>query len=266
MYAEIKVGAKSYSINFKKFTDLSIPLKFNGEQPNTYNVKQASSVAYKDKSFVGDTRIGGVCNFETYTLTPHCNGTHTECIGHITDERISINDSLRDMFIPATLITLTPCKTNETYSPSLNSDDLLITKKEIKSKLSSIDTSFLDGLIIRTAPNYEDKLKKKYSGNESPFFTIEAMNHIVDLGVKHLLVDFPSVDRLLDEGKLTCHNIFWQTNNKKLNKDTMEKTITEMIFISDKIADGKYLLNIQIPSFVSDAAPSKPIIFQVNEI
>lgn len=266
MYAEIKVGTKSYSINFKKFTCLSIPLKFNGEQPNTYNVKQASSVAYKDKSFVGDTRIGGACNFETYTLTPHCNGTHTECIGHITDERISINDSLRDMFMPATLITLTPSKTNETYSPSLNSDDLVITKKEIKSKLSSIDTSFLDGLIIRTVPNYGDKLKKKYSGNESPFFTIEAMNYIVDLGVKHLLVDFPSVDRLLDEGKLTCHNIFWQTNNKKLNKGTMEKTITEMIFVSDKIADGKYLLNIQIPSFVSDAAPSKPIIFQVNEI
>ena len=266
MNAEIKVGAKSYFINFKKFTDLSIPLKFNGEQPNTYNVNQASSFAYKDNSFVGDTRLGGQCNFETYTLTPHCNGTHTECIGHITDERISINDSLRDMFMPATLITLTPSKTNETYSPSLNSDDLVITKKEIKSKLSSIDTSFLDGLIIRTVPNYGDKLKKKYSVNESPFFTIEAMNYIVDLGVKHLLVDFPSVDRLLDEGKLTCHNIFWQTNNKKLNKGTMEKTITEMIFVSDKIADGKYLLNIQIPSFVSDAAPSKPIIFQVNEI
>ena len=45
MNAEIKVGAKSYSINFKKFTDLSIPLKFNGEQPNTYNVNLASSLA-----------------------------------------------------------------------------------------------------------------------------------------------------------------------------------------------------------------------------
>ena len=39
-----------------------------------------------------------------------------------------------------------------------------------------------------------------------------------------------------------------------------------MIFVSNDIIDGKYLLNIQTPSFVSDAAPSKPIIFEVNEV
>ena len=92
------------------------------------------------------------------------------------------------------------------------------------------------------------------------------MNYIVELGVKHLLVDFPSVDRLLDEGRLTCHNIFWETDNKKLNLAARGKTITEMIFVSNDIIDGKYLLNIQTPSFVSDAAPSKPIIFEVNEV
>ena len=64
------------------------------------------------------------------------------------------------MFMPATLITLTPSVTNETYSPCLNNDDLVVTKKEIESKLSSVDTSFLDGLIIRTVPNNENKLKK----------------------------------------------------------------------------------------------------------
>ena len=42
------------------------------------------------------------------------------------------------------------------------------------------------------------------------------MNYIVELGVKHLLVDFPSVDRLLDEGRLTCHNIFWKQIIKNL--------------------------------------------------
>ena len=68
MNAEIKVGAKSYFINFKKFNDLSIPLKFNGEQPNTYNVNQASSFAYKDNSFVGDTRRGGPVSYTHLTL------------------------------------------------------------------------------------------------------------------------------------------------------------------------------------------------------
>ena len=43
-------------------------------------------------------------------------------------------------------------------------------------------------------------------------------------------------------------------------------TITEMIYVDDKIKDGHYLLNLQIPSFVSDAAPSRPIIYKLNDI
>jgi len=39
-----------------------------------------------------------------------------------------------------------------------------------------------------------------------------------------------------------------------------------MIFVDDNIPDGKYLLMIQIPAFVSDAAPSRPIIFDINEL
>ena len=38
-----------------------------------------------------------------------------------------------------------------------------------------------------------------------------------------------------------------------------------MIFVENQISDGKYLLTIQIPAFVSDAAPSRPIIFEINE-
>ena len=45
-----------------------------------------------------------VCNFETYTFTSR-NGTHTECIGHITEERISILTCLNDELIPATFQT-----------------------------------------------------------------------------------------------------------------------------------------------------------------
>ena len=35
-------------------------------------------------------------------------------------------------------------------------------------------------------------------------------------GLNILLVDTPSVDRLFDEGKLSSHNIFWDTKNKRL--------------------------------------------------
>jgi len=99
-----------------------------------------------------------------------------------------------------------------------------------------------------------------------PFFTIEAMKYVRGLGVKHLLVDTPSVDRLFDDGILSCHNIFWNTEEKKLNQKTINYTISEMIYVDEKIIDGHYLLNLQIPSFVSDAAPSRPLIFKLDEI
>ena len=98
------------------------------------------------------------------------------------------------------------------------------------------------------------------------FFSIDAMEYIVSLGVEHLLVDTPSVDRLLDEGNLSSHNIFWETKEKEFNTNTKHKTITEMIFSSNSIKDGSYLLNLQIPAFVSDAAPSRPILYKVNDL
>jgi len=71
---------------------------------------------------------------------------------------------------------------------------------------------------------------------------------------------------LFDDGHLSCHNIFWDTKDKKYNSETMNYTITEMIYVDNKIDDGRYLLNLQIPSFVSDAAPSRPIIFKLNDV
>jgi hypothetical protein len=39
-----------------------------------------------------------------------------------------------------------------------------------------------------------------------------------------------------------------------------------MIFAPSYLEDGAYLLNLQIPAFVSDAAPSRPIIYKINEL
>jgi hypothetical protein len=66
------------------------PLDFNGAQPNAYGVERATATACEASDLIGDTRRGGSCNFEQIKFIPHCNGTHTECVGHITDERILI--------------------------------------------------------------------------------------------------------------------------------------------------------------------------------
>jgi arylformamidase len=266
MKAGIEIGNKKYTIDFSKGIDVSIPLNFNGEQPNTYAVEKATSKPYQDGQFVGDTRRGGPCNFETYSFTPHCNGTHTECIGHITNERISILSSLKEEMIPSTLISVTPKITDENYIPNLNVEDVVITKKDLELQLKDANSEFLRGLIIRTLPNYESKKSRDYMKEAPAFLSIEAMEYIVSLDVDHLLVDTPSVDRLLDEGNLSSHNIFWETKGKEFNSKTQNKTITEMIFASEDIKDGSYLLNLQIPAFMSDAAPSRPILYKTNDL
>ena len=266
MKAKISFKTFDFEVNFSKGNDISIPINFNGEQPNTYGVDGATSKPYQDGQFIGDTRKGGPCNFETYSFTPHCNGTHTECIGHITDERVSVLSSLNQEMIRATLVSVTPKNTTENYIPDLNKEDLVITKEDLESQLKDIDPAFLQGLIVRTTPNFEDKKSRDYMKVTPAFFSIDAMEYIVSLGVDHLLVDTPSVDRLLDDGRLSAHNIFWETKGKKFNPNTQNKTITEMIFVPSSLEDGAYLLNLQIPAFVSDAAPSRPIIFKINEL
>ncbi|MBX7150989.1 cyclase family protein [bacterium] len=264
------LGSLSYEINLLNPIDISIPVEFNGEQPNTYNVPPASANAYEDGQFIGDVRRGGSCNFEEYRIIPHCNGTHTECIGHIAYERISIHKILRDVFFPGTLVTVTPEKASdslETYSPEKSSDDRLITSKSLFYVLENAAPDFLKALIIRTLPNDLSKRSRQYLEMPPPFFSLEAMEYLVSLGVEHLLVDIPSVDRTFDEGRLSVHHIFWATPQGSHDVDPKGpsvKTITEMIFVPDEIPDGPYLAHIQIPNFVADAAPSRVFLYEVK--
>ena len=92
------------------------------------------------------------------------------------------------------------------------------------------------------------------------------MEYIVECGFDHLLVDVPSIDRIFDEGKLVNHRIFWnvEPGSFEVNAETrMNSTITELIYLSNGIEDGEYLLNLQIAPFVADASPSRPLLFKI---
>ncbi len=234
--------------------DISIPLRFNGPQPNAYGVAAASSEPVRAGSLVGDTRRGGSVNFEQYTFIPHCNGTHTECVGHLTDERISVRECLLEVIIPAVLITI---------EAEQCGDDLVIPKESLVGKIGKDDGSTL---VIRTLPNDDRKLTAEYGENDiPPYFSSDAMEHIVECGIKHLLVDMPSIDRIFDEGKLTNHRIFWnvEPGSKAITPNTrIKSTITELIYVPNNVEDGEYLLNLQIAPFESDCAPSRPMLLR----
>jgi len=273
MLNSVDINGRAYRIDPSPI-DISIPLRFDGPQPNAYGVPPASSMPCAAGELVGDTREGGSCNFEEYTLIPHCNGTHTECVGHITRERISVRDCLEDVFIPALLITAAPSyasDTGEKYSIPIDAADRLITKQVLEAAVAAADKPVpyrQVALIIRTLPNDDRKLTRQYVDEIPPYFTTAAMEFIAECGFKHLLVDLPSIDRLYDEGKLSNHRIFWSVDQGSYatdQKTRLGSTITEFIFVPNRIEDGAYVLNLQIAPFASDASPSRPVLFRVEK-
>lgn len=228
--------------------DISIPLAFDAAQPTFFGAPPAAADIVTAGSFIGDVRRGGSCNCSTHTLTPHCNGTHTECIGHVTSERLSVRDHSTDHFSPALLVSVRSAP--------------VITRAALETAVARHVLSHYRALVVRTLPNTHAKLERNYDRAPAPYFDADAMRWIVSNGITALVVDLPSLDRG-DDPQLTTHRIFWglppgATSAAQATRPTA--TVTELAFIDDSIADGQFLLNLQVAPFVADAAPSRPIL------
>ena len=105
------------------------------------------------------------------------------------------------------------------------------------------------------------KLTMEYSNTNPPFMDHSCVEVLNGLGVKHLLVDIPSVDKEVDGGVLAFHHAFWQVPEKPL----IHRTITELIFVPNHLTDGDYLLELQVANFENDAAPSRPLLYPIKK-
>lgn len=254
MLTKIIIQDQNFNVDLSKPIDISIPLSNTDENPIAWYLDKPIIEPVKNGDWIGKVSCGNSStNFNNIFFNPHGHGTHTECLGHITREFYSINDCLKQFFFLAELISV---------EPEVVGEDLIINKNQIEFSLKDKKS---ESLIIRTLPNKNNKLSKKYSNSNPPYLSEEAAIYIREIGIKHLLIDLPSVDKEHDEGKLLAHKSFWNVKNVDiLNEDArMDCTITEMIFVDDKILDGNYLLNLQIVNFVNDASPSKPILYQI---
>lgn len=249
MIAKITHKGKSYNADLGKPLDISIPLRTGEENVNAWYAQPVSIEPVRMGDWIGDVKQGGSVNFRNILFNPHGNGTHTECVGHISKEDYTINQSLKKFFFMAELITILPEETGE--------GDLIITKKHIGNCLADKRP---EALVIRTLDNHISKINRHYSSTNPPYLHHEAAVYIDELGIDHLLIDLPSVDKEVDGGRLLAHHAFWQyPHNTKA-----ERTITEMIYVPNTVFDGSYLLNLQIASFETDASPSKPVLYQLN--
>ncbi len=271
MEMRVTIAGREYRVELDAASSLAIPLDFDGPQPCFFGAPRASATPLRLPDFVGDTRAGGSCNVAELHLTPHCNGTHVETVGHIVSDPVPLASVLGRGLFPARLISIAPVPAGDRgYGPGPEPGDRLIMCADIEWVLQKLPRAELQALIVRTLPNGTGKQSRVYEDSAlPPYFSTEAMAYLVDAGVEHLLVDLPSIDRMHDGGRLANHRLFWDVpaSARTLEGRTpSRKTVTELIFVPDAVPDGLFLVDIAAPAFQSDAAPCRPVVYPLTPV
>ena len=219
---------QNFQINLSKPLDISIPLSNTDENPIAWYLDKPEINPVTNGDWIGKVSEGkSSTNFNNIFFNPHGHGTHTECLGHITREFYSINQCLKQFFFTSELVSV---------QPEIQGEDLVITKTQLQEvfAISTKEKSHQkftapEALVIRTLPNLQSKKNKKYSNTNPPYLAEDAAIFIRESGIKHLLIDLPSVDKEHDDGKLLAHKGFWNVKNvNELNEDArLYCTITD---------------------------------------
>ena len=256
MLATYPYAGRSFSFDPAAPIDISLPLAPGEQQVNCFWAEPVQLDVIRVGSFVGSVAEGGSTNYKRVHVTPHGNGTHTECYGHISPEpNATLDQCLRRFLFVAKLVSVRPRQ-------QANGDSVMLLA-DVQEALA-VDGSYVElapeALILRTLPNEAAKQTRHYSGTNPTYLEPALAQYLADQQVQHLLLDLPSVDREEDAGALLAHHAFWQYPHATRR----EATITELIFVPDIVADGIYLLNLQVTSLVLDASPSKPVLYRLS--
>ena len=244
MKTTIQLEDEQVAIDLSKPHDISIAVQ-NNAGVGAWYIDQPQIKHVEVDGYVGNVKLGGSTNFNDVNFNPHSHCTHTECIGHISEEFHSVNNALNGTFFKAQLMSVTPQEID---------GDLVITE--------SVTASLKDGVtavILRTMPNPESKKQKRYSNTNPPYVDAGLMLCFRESGIKHFLIDLPSVDKEKDNGELLAHKAFWNFEGAQ----RLDATITEFIYVPEVIKDGLYMLDLQVAPIENDASPSRPILYEI---
>ncbi|MEZ4874287.1 MAG: cyclase family protein [Flavobacteriaceae bacterium] len=247
MKATLHFKNNNVTVDLSKPLDISIPIKAQKGKARAWYIDAPEIWPVKMGDWVGSVKEGASVNFNNLYFNPHAHGTHTESVGHISEGFHSVHAIFDRYFFMAEVISVAPESKN---------GDFIISEKQLKYLLQEKTP---EAVVIRTLPNVASKKNKKYSNTNWPYLEEKAVLFLRELGVQHVLIDLPSVDKEQDEGKLLAHKAFWNYPEKP----RFEATITEFIYVKNSIKDGAYVLNLQTASIVNDATPSRPVLYKI---
>ena len=270
---EYTTHGRRWKVDLSQPVDLAITLEFPGPQPRFFASRPASAEPLRAGAFTGTVAGGASCNCGVYTVAPHCHGTHTECVGHLTRGAQPIAGLTPVAPVLAVLVTVQPRPLGDVAVKAPAgphaADDPVLTGAMLAAAAAPCEQDPWTALVVRTLPNGTEKRHRSYEGEcPAPYFTADAMHWIVARGVTSLVVDLPSLDRASDGGVLAAHRIYWGLPPGA--QDAREAgrgraLVTELAYVPEAARDGLYLLDLQVPAFGADAAPSRPVIYPVKE-
>ena len=248
---------RGLAVDYSAATSLALELDFDHLHPRHFGAPAASSTPFRVGDFEGEVVLGASCNCRSITLIPHCNGTHTESVSHLTLQQQPLHRFVPLAPIAALLLTLRPraaADCDDDTDPPPQPGDGLLAHRDLLAAWQPHAGFAARALLLRTATDI--------TATNPPYLSRQFARELVARGIEHLVVDLPSVDRSQDEGRLTAHRIFFglppdSTDRNQATRPTC--TITEFAHFSPTLRDGPCALQLQIPAFTGDAVPSRPV-------
>ena len=269
---EFTTHGRRWQADVSSPVDLAIPLQFPGPQPRFFTDRPALAEPMRAGSWSGAVASGASCNCGVYTLAPHCHGTHTECVGHLTADDTQVASLTPVAPALALLVTVRPERLGvvaEGSSGRHDDADLVLSRASLAAAAAGWMGNPWTALVVCTLPNDPAKRGRSYVGAcPAPYFTLAAMRWIVERDVESLVVDLPSLDRADDGGVLAAHRLFWGLPPGARDAGEARRgraLVTELAYVPDSVQDGLYLLELHVPAFGADAAPSRPVLYPVSE-
>lgn len=243
MIINVERQAQSYQVDLSKGIVCSSILGDPQREPSAWYVNPVAINPVRMGDWVGAVAEGGSVNFFDISFNPHGNGTHTECYGHIDKGHQKLHALMQEQH-GWVYFQRMPLRM-ESGDQIMKLADLRIPSEGLPEFVALA----ADGLAFPA----------QFSNTNPAYLEAELCRYLAEAGVKHLIIDLPSVDREEDGGALAAHRAFWQYPEATRE----EATITELAYFPTELAEGFYFLNLQIAPFHNDAAPSRPVFYPV---
>lgn len=263
--AHWRIGDRWFVARYDRIIDCSRPLAFDDTDASLFGAGFPGRNPLVVDDWIGRVGHGAPVNVDRLDLVPHCHGTHTETAGHLTREPLHHADLPSDGPVPSTLATVGTVRGDEAAveaGPACRPSDRVITADRVRDVLDRADPAFLEGLVLRTR-------EFRVADAHPTYLTAPAAGILSALGIMHLVLELPSIDRPEDGARLAAHRAWWQFGDDRPGRPAPGRrlaTLTELAVLPPHAADGCYLLDLHTPSMRTDAVPSRPLLIPVEAV